>query len=129
MGCLEFSGGAIEGHDAEPIGIEADAEQLGVNVGAFEFGGDGAEVAGGAGDAVAQGGGAARIGGTRQQAFQEIAEGVEAVHDLGALGMAGEEIGVGAQGGFEDALVGFEEAGVVAVASWRSHQAMADFNW
>src|ERR1035441_1646917 len=59
LGGLVPGGGAVKRHGAEPIGIETDTQQLGVNVGAFEFGSDGAQVAGGAADAVAQGGGAA----------------------------------------------------------------------
>ena len=68
-------------------------------------------MAGGAADAVAQGGGAARFASARQQAFQEIAESVQAVHHFRALGVAGEELGVAAQGGSQHALVGFREAG------------------
>ena len=120
--------GTSSGTTPEPVGIQPDAQQLRVDVGAFEFAGDVAQVMGGARDAVAQGGGAARVAGARQQAFQEIAEGVQAVHHFVAVRMARKEIRPGAQRGFEHALVGIGEARL-PVASKRSHQAIADFNW
>ena len=113
LGCLAFGGGTIKRQDAQPIGIDPDAQQLGVHVGAFEFGGDIAQVPGAAFDAVAQGGRTARIGGARQQAFQEIAKRVQAVHHLRSLGMSGQEIAECAQRSFEHALVRFDEAGVL----------------
>ena len=75
------------------VGVEAHAQQLGVDVGALELGGDIAQVAGGERDAVGEGArrsaGLARRGGA---ALRGSREGVQAVHDLEAVGMAGEEI-------------------------------------
>src|ERR1035437_3974298 len=53
------------------------------------------ELGGGAGYAVANGRRATRFMCTRQQAFQEVEKSVQAVHDLGALGVAGQEAGAG----------------------------------
>lgn len=48
----------------------------------------------------------------RQQTFQEIEIRVEAVHDQGALGMAGKEAGVRAERGIEHGIVGLRKTGL-----------------
>ena len=73
--------GFVEGQDAEGFGEEAGAEELGVDVGAFEKGADFAEVVGGEGDGFAEGLGAKGAADAGENAFHEVAEGVEAVHD------------------------------------------------
>jgi hypothetical protein len=95
---------AAEGRDV--AGIEAQAQQLGINVAAFKFRGNLAHISGHPANAFADGGGAERIGRPRQQTFQEVEVGMQAVHHFRADVMAWQEAGGVLHGGGEQGFVG-----------------------
>ncbi len=111
-GGLFGGAGGIEGDGAGVVGPEADAEDLGGDVGALELGAPLAEAVAGEGETGGEGGADFGYFGAGEEGFEEVAVGVEAVHGAGA-GFAAGEGGVGLEGAFEGAVEVGPPGGVV----------------
>ena len=111
-GGLFGGAGGIEGDGAGVVGPEADAEDLGGDVGAFELGAPLAEAVAGDDESGGEGGADFGFFGAGEEGFEEVAVSVEAVHGAGAGFTVGEG-GVGPEGAFEGLVEVGTPGGVV----------------